>query len=391
MEATGSTGVHGGDSELDALHAELFERSSGVGDLEAGQIEAWVSGLFAAWDDDAGALAFVDFCESRGGPIGAALSAGLAELADEPVRSAAVATAAELASVAPEAVAMLGTAVAVEAFTVRAPFGTSLVIGFTMGGSDEVDHCALAEIDSNAALADLQMAGRTDELLSAETLEEAGVEAVAIEVDAALSQLLQSWRVAIASGVEPGPGILGNQRLLRRRLGNATGQDVALFEPAASRSVAELRDMSQAEIAQANAAALSTLDAAVPVSASATGVADGAWVAVLRGNVAGLTPRERDGLLWLEWADWLGAGIGLLRAGASTPVDGEVLVDYINGCPEVSSTIPANDRDYAIWAFEIALDHLEDAGLVADAVLSDQGFASLRASMVAAWSADSAM
>jgi hypothetical protein len=90
-------------------------------------------------------------------------------------------------------------------------------------------------------------------------------------------------------------------------------------------------------------------------------------------------------LLWLEWADWLGAGIGLLRRRDDGPLDGLVLVDLVNGCPEVSSTIHGDDREYAAWAFDIALEHLADAGLVVDRFLTEDGRASLHPSLLEAW------
>lgn len=395
MEDQGSTNPPPGDDAVDepvddlqALHAELFERSSTIVELDAGQIEAWVSGLFAAWDNDADALAFVQFCRQSGGPVGATLCTAIAELADEPVRASAAEGATELAAELPTTADAIGAARPVQAWEVRAAFGNSLVVGFAMGQDNDVDHCALAELDADSVLSDLQMAGRPDELLSEDTLDGADVELVSVEVGDALARLANGWRAAVDTGVEPGPGILGNQRLLRRRLASTAAEAVPLFVPAPARSVAELRNMSAAEIADADAAARSTLDAAVPPQSGGGGAATGAdqaWIAVIQGSVTGLTPRERDGLLWLEWADWLGAGIGLLRAGRSAPITGETLVDHINACPEVSSTIPASDRDYAIWAFEIAIDHLEDRGLASDGQLTDRGIDSLRSSMVAAW------
>ena len=59
------------------------------------------------------------------------------------------------------------------------------------------------------------------------------------------------------------------------------------------------------------------------------------WVEVVQGAIAGLTA-EREGFLWLEWADWLGVGIGLPRFGADQPVHPAAFVDLINRCPEIS-------------------------------------------------------
>ena len=142
--------------------------------------------------------------------------------------------------------------------------------------------------------------------------------------------------------------------------------------------------MTAAEIDDANRAARSTLLAAVGEPGSTAGPHP-AWVDVVCRSAPGLSPREREALLWLEWADWLGAGIGLVRTPELGPLDGEALVDLVNRCPEVSSTVHADDRDYAAWAFDVALDHLRDAGLVVDDELTSEGQSSLHPSLIAAW------
>ncbi|MEZ5165243.1 MAG: hypothetical protein R2695_01680 [Acidimicrobiales bacterium] len=45
--------------------------------------------------------------------------------------------------------------------------------------------------------------------------------------------------------------------------------------------------------------------------------------------------------------------IGLVRAGAGTSVAGATLVDLVNRCPEVTSTVPKQDRARIAWAFDV--------------------------------------
>ena len=153
-----------------------------------------------------------------------------------------------------------------------------------------------------------------------------------------------------------------------------------------------IRDRSDDEYVEANRAARSTLQAAlgeVPEDSLQIATPEGqAWISAIRGDAAGVSPRERDALIWLEWADWLGVGIGLHRAGVGAPMNGSAFVDLVNRCPEVSSSIDKNDRDYAEWAFETALDLLADSGVVHAGVLTEAGMAALGPAMVEAWTTE---
>jgi len=61
-------------------------------------------------------------------------------------------------------------------------------------------------------------------------------------------------------------------------------------------------------------------------------------------------------------------------------------VDHVNRCPEVSSSIDKADRDYAEWAFDVALDLLRDRGVITDdRRLTAEGHESLRHGLAAAW------
>ncbi len=370
----------------DELYQELLQRGEIVVDLDAAQLEAWASGLFAALDDDAAVLDFVSYASSRQTPVSAAVLAAIGYLADDEVARAARQSSDRMASLAPESVAGLGRARSAQAWRVQARFGSSLVIGFRQD-PDVVDHALLVEIE-DGVLTDLQMSGPPNELLDPDVVGD-GVEVVTIEASDALQEVVAAWEKAAQVGVEVTPGIAANQHLVRRRLGEELGADLVLFE-AHEAAVDLSRGMSADEIARANEAALGTLRAAVgdpnPPDLGSGPESQSGWVEVVRGTVPGLSPREQEGLLWLEWADWLGVGIGLLRGGAEHPITAGSFVDLINRCPEISSTVHADDRDYAEWAFDVAIEHLQDNGLVDDESLTETGWSSLHASLIAAWS-----
>jgi hypothetical protein len=98
-----------------------------------------------------------------------------------------------------------------------------------------------------------------------------------------------------------------------------------------------------------------------------------------------LDPSRRDAIMALEWADWLGAVIGLVRTGAGAPVDGETLVDHVNRCPEVTSTIPKQDRARFVWAFDVVGESWAVLGLTDDGALTDRGVTALPAALRRAW------
>ena len=364
----------------DELYAELLERARLLVDLDGAQIEAWTSGLFAALDDDAAALEFIAHVAAQPTPASAAVLGGLAHLADGDVARAAREGADRMASLAPEGVATVGRSRPAQAWRVQARFGSSLVIGFRQD-PDVIDHAVLVEIEEDA-LVDLQLAGPPSELLDPDVLG-AGIDVASLEVGEALRETVAAWERAARSGAEVTPGIAANQRLVRRRIAAELDIELPLFVADIS-PVDTTRGMSVEEIERANTASLGTLLAAVGEPASAD--THPAWIEVVRGTVDGLTPRESEGLLWLEWADWLGVGIGLLRSDADHPVVPGSLVDLINRCPEVSSTVHADDRDYAEWAFDVAIEHLVDHGLVENDRLTKIGRTTLHASLVAAWS-----
>lgn len=105
---------------------------------------------------------------------------------------------------------------------------------------------------------------------------------------------------------------------------------------------------------------------------------------------ASLIPLDHDArtaVLDLEWADWLGAVIELIRRGPGTSVDPEALVNHINRNPEVTSTIPKKDRPRIGWAFGAVTDLWEPIGLADASGITTFGCAVLPRALDRAWQA----
>jgi hypothetical protein len=98
-----------------------------------------------------------------------------------------------------------------------------------------------------------------------------------------------------------------------------------------------------------------------------------------------LEPAARDAALVLEWADWLGAVLGLVRAGVGGDAEPQAFVDHINRCPEVTTTIPKADRDRVAWAFAVCTEAWVELGLVVDSKLTALGRALLPMVLERAW------
>ena len=392
--------------EAEELLADLYERAAVVDSLDGPQIEGWASGLFAVFGDVVSAEDFVDYCAAQGTTTGHVVCAAIGELADgvdprlaERARAGAART--ELTGVSEQ----FGQSILTGAWSVDAPFGSSIILGFDgpaippQAGAeappsaeapdgDMVDnrHAILVE-HRDGRVEDLQLAGPAQLLLDEVVASDGRVQVSELDVAEALDRIIAMWPGKRVSH-ELGPGFEVNQHFVRRRvyLGSGTALEKVTVE---SDEVDIRRGLSADEYADANRAALSTLQAALgtvqPDQQQVERPEGQAWMAVIRGDAAGVSPRERDALMWLEWADWLGVGIGLHRAGAGAEMNGGAFVDLVNRCPEVSSTIDKADRDYAEWAFEVALDLLADSEVGQAGKLTEAGLAALGPAMVAAW------
>ncbi|HLZ39278.1 MAG TPA: hypothetical protein VKP64_16380 [Mycobacteriales bacterium] len=81
--------------------------------------------------------------------------------------------------------------------------------------------------------------------------------------------------------------------------------------------------------------------------------ATGALVA-MRGE-AGLPIDDEAAVLALQWTDWLGAVVGLVRAGVGASGRASDLVRHIAACPELDGGLDELDRPLLEQAFEVVL------------------------------------
>ena len=172
--------------------------------------------------------------------------------------------------------------------------------------------------------------------------------------------------------------------VVRRALGEPLTPD-ALDPAAVGVAAATLRAAADTddELAQWLAASVGPIDLDEPDADVVLAVLA---AAVAPASLMPLTGDARQAVLELEFADWLGAVLGVVRAGTGTHVDPDVLVDHVNRCPEVTSTIPKTDRARVAWAFAVAVEAWGPLGVVdPDNCLTDFGAAVLPAALVRAW------
>ncbi len=103
----------------------------------------------------------------------------------------------------------------------------------------------------------------------------------------------------------------------------------------------------------------------------------------------GLDTEEESTVMALEHADWLGAVVGLVRAGVGASAEPEALVGYIDACPEVDGTVDPDDASLVETAFELVLPAWEAAGAVdEDRRLTSLGWWGLPRALASAWSGE---
>ena len=73
---------------------------------------------------------------------------------------------------------------------------------------------------------------------------------------------------------------------------------------------------------------------------------------------------DESALMALEVADWLGAVLGLVRAGVGAPTEPEDLVRYVDECPELDGERDADDDGLLMLAFELVLPAWEATGAI---------------------------
>ncbi|NNE73523.1 MAG: hypothetical protein HKN26_07665 [Acidimicrobiales bacterium] len=73
---------------------------------------------------------------------------------------------------------------------------------------------------------------------------------------------------------------------------------------------------------------------------------------------------ERELVDSLEWADWLGAALPAIRIGVGAPMAASDLIDNINRCPEITTSIPKRDRPAMEAAFELVSAAWTETGVI---------------------------
>lgn len=115
--------------------------------------------------------------------------------------------------------------------------------------------------------------------------------------------------------------------------------------------------------------------------------ATGALVA-MRGE-AGLPIDDEAAVLALQWTDWLGAVVGLVRAGIGASGRAPDLVGHIAGCPELDNGVDELDRPLLEQAFEVVLPTWQaTSALDAERRLTPLGQWGLPRALAWAWNGD---
>ena len=250
----------------------------------------------------------------------------------------------------------------------------SVGIGFEM--LDGSEHSLLADV-ADGALVSLIVGPGPDELFD-------GSEDL-ISLDfmptADAAHAIIAAGAATPVGQWPESGYV-NAAIARRRLAELVGAELGgSFASGPPSEAAEKVDDERAEL---NQWALSVLDVA-GVGQGEPG--DAHLVEPLDpGATARYPEREREAFEALEWADWLGMVLGLSRCQPGELVEPSMLIDLINRCPEVTSSIPRNDRAYFEWAISMVLPLWGRAGVIDDeSKLTATGAAHLVHALRAAW------
>lgn len=118
------------------------------------------------------------------------------------------------------------------------------------------------------------------------------------------------------------------------------------------------------------------------------------WIAAAASLISmkdetGMGAEADAALMALELADWLGAVVGLVRAGVGASAEPEDLVEYINDCPEIDGEIDEDDESVVEYAFELLLPVWEAAGAVdSDRRLTALGRWGLPRAVAKAWNGE---
>jgi hypothetical protein len=118
------------------------------------------------------------------------------------------------------------------------------------------------------------------------------------------------------------------------------------------------------------------------------------WLGAVGGLISprqntGLGEEEENTIMSLDFADWLGAIIGLVRGGLGKSAWPEDLVHYIDECPEVEGSVDPGDVALVEGAFASVIPAWQVAGaLDGDRRLTAMGRWGLPRALAWAWNAD---
>ncbi|MGI9621323.1 MAG: hypothetical protein ACR2PK_00695 [Acidimicrobiales bacterium] len=266
---------------------------------------------------------------------------------------------------------------ATEAWSVTLEGMTSIGVGFV--ADDGSEHSLLADV-AEGQLQSLVAAPASAELFG---VIEGEVAHESQDVFETCRAIAQGWDGLVRAGTNPPEDMLANLALGRARLEVVLG-DVSRFGRVTTSMVSQSPRPERDP--EADAWALGVLDGAGVGAGTEPG--DLVAVPIDASEWERHTEAEREAFAALEWADWLGVALELHRTLPGTIIDATGLVDMVNRSPEVTSSIPKNDRGYYEWVFSMVLSVWMDAGLIdADGALSADGSDRLIGALRKSWSA----
>ncbi len=351
------------DAQVETFQ-QILEASSLLDELpDAARMQAWASSVLGVWGEapDAAAIdsEFLAWLSASDDPRSVRVRSLLAELMTNEVSDAE-------------------PPVATRAWSLVGRGDASVGIGFQM--HDGSEHSLLGDI-VDGALTSLVLAPGPDELFDgAEDI----VAPTELDPEVAAAQMVAAWRVLVNGGADTPESVYVNGAIAQHHLGALTETDLrSLFRPDAE-VAAFVDSMDPSDRADFDRWALSVLDSA---GVGLGEVGDQVLLDVLDPARTETYPRtEQEAFGALEWADWLGVVIGLSRLSAGVQVEPTMLVDQINQCPEVTSTIPKKDRGYYEWAFSLVIPLWRQGRVLdSDNRLTGAGSANLVAALRSAW------
>jgi len=420
------------DQPLSRIVDEALEQALALCDLDAPRAEAWAGDLLALAGEAVGPEVDVEaellrYFDAVGGLAGAVAAASVRSLlgGDDSVMSPALAAGTGSDdTMIPKWVAALGTSRCDGSWIVSNHRGASAVFRFV--DSAEATHAIAVDlVPGPPEYAGEVMVGPA-EIVDLAGAPDSGIAATPVDpID-----LARRVARAVVSTTRPRDTLAINGRLLACRLAGLVDEPVVIPRM----PVDEVPDLTPRD-PDDDAHALSVLRQALGVSpvepvtapeplraalaeaaatlrrAAAVDDPTAQWLAASRGPVdlddhdssvviaalaaavrphamAPLDPDAREAVAVLEWADWLGVVIGLAREGAGASVEPSHMIDLVNGCPEVTSTIPKGDRARVEWALAVGTDLWENVGISSGGELTELGVWALPQALSEAWEPD---